>query len=240
MTPVHQPLLQRGTDCCTVEDVTPTSGTRVIGYARVSTEDQGENGGGLAGERHAIEREADRHGWVVIDVADEVQSGKSLLCRPVLERVISRIERGDADALVVSKLDRLSRSVMDFGALVERAQRKGWAIVVIDPAIDMTTANGRFFANVLVSMAQWEREMIGQRTREGLAAKKATGTLKGPLGRQSKLPSEVVRRIRREFELGGSLRGIATRLNEDHVPTGQGGKQWHASTVKAVLARVGS
>lgn len=216
------------------------SGTRVLGYARVSTSDQGENGGGLGAERASIEAEAQRRHWVVVDIADEVMSGRSLRRRPVLERVIARIERGEADALVVSKLDRLSRSVMDFGTLVDRAQRKGWAIVVIDPAIDMTTPNGRLLANMLVSIAQWEREMIGQRTKEGLAAKKAAGTLKAPLGRQSKLPSAVVRRIRSEFESGRSLRGIAMGLNEDQVATGQGGKQWHASTVKAVLARVGS
>lgn len=220
--------------------MTPTAGTRVIGYARVSTEEQGDDGGGLPGEHDAIEREAERHGWVIVDMVDEVQSGKSLRRRPLLERAIARIERGEANALVVSKLDRLSRSVMDFGILVDRAQRKGWAIVVVDPAIDMTTANGRFFANMLVTMAQWEREMIGQRTREGMAAKKAQGTLRGPVGRPSKLPSAVIRRIRREFELGASLRGIATGLNDDEVPTGQGGAKWHASTVKSVLNRMGS
>ena len=216
------------------------SGTRVIGYARVSTDEQGVNGGGLGAERSAIEAEAGRHGWLLVDVVDEVMSGATLRRRPLLERAIARIERGEADALVVSKLDRLSRSVMDFGLLVDRAQRKGWAVIVIDPAIDMTTPNGRLLANMLVSIAQWEREMIGQRTREGLASKRSAGTLKGPLGRQSKLPSAVVRRIRSEYENGGSLRGIATGLNADGVATGQGGKQWHASTVKAVLARVGS
>lgn len=216
------------------------AGTRVIGYARVSTQDQGENGGGLLAERAAIEAEAERRHWQVVDVADEVQSGKSLRRRPVLEQVIARIERGEADALVVSKLDRLSRSVMDFGTVVERAQRKGWAIVVIDPAIDMTTPNGRLLANMLVSIAQWEREMIGQRTREGLAAKRAAGTIKGLPGRRSQLPSSVIRRIRREHESGVSLRSIATGLNEDQVATGQGGSQWYASTVKTVLTRVGS
>lgn len=216
------------------------SGTRVIGYARVSTVEQGENGGGLGAEHAAIEAEAERRHWIVVDVVDEVMSGKSVRGRQVLEQAIARIEAGEADALVVSKLDRLSRSVMDFATLVDRAQRRKWAIVVIDLGIDMTTPNGRLIANVLASMAQWEREMIGQRTKEGLAAKKAAGTLKGQPGRRSQLPSSVVRRIRSEHESGVSLREIAKRLNEDEIATGQGGQRWHASTVKAVLARVGS
>lgn len=215
--------------------MTPAAGTRVIGYARVSTDDQD-----LAAQEQAIRAEAERRGWDLIDVVHDVASGKSTKKRPGLERCMAGLDAGFAQALVVAKLDRLSRSLIDFGEMLEHVRKAGWSIVVLDMELDTTTAVGRMTANTLMNFAQFERELIGQRTREGLAAKKAAGTLKGPLGRQSTLDSRTVVRITREREAGASLRGIATGLNRDGVKTGQGGKQWHASTVKAVLARVGS
>ena len=215
--------------------MTPAAGTRVIGYARVSTDDQD-----LAAQEQAIRAEAERRGWDLIDVVHDVASGKSTKKRDGLARCLAGLDAGFAQALVVAKLDRLSRSLIDFGEMLEHVRKAGWSIVVLDMELDTTTAVGRMTANTLMNFAQFERELIGQRTREGLAAKRSAGTLKGLPGRRSQLPSTVIRRIRREHENGRSLRTIATKLNEDQVPTGQGGKQWHASTVKAVLARVGS
>lgn len=213
----------------------PAPGTRVIGYARVSTDDQD-----LAAQEQAIRAEAERRGWDLIEVVPDVASGKSTRKRPGLERCMAGLDAGFAQALVVAKLDRLSRSLVDFGQLLEHVRKAGWSIVVLDMELDTTTAVGRMTANTLMNFAQFERELIGQRTREGLVAKKAAGTLKGLPGRRSQIPSTTIRRIRREHENGVSLRRIATRLNEDQVPTGQGGSQWYASTVKTVLARVGS
>jgi DNA invertase Pin-like site-specific DNA recombinase len=89
-----------------------------------------------------------------------------------------------------------------------------------------------FLASVMASAAQWERRTIRQRTREGLAAKKAAGVR---LGRPVTLPTEVRDRIRSEASSGNSLAAIARDLNADEVPTAQGGKKWYPSTVKAVL-----
>jgi DNA invertase Pin-like site-specific DNA recombinase len=89
-------------------------------------------------------------------------------------------------------------------------------------------------ANVLATFAQFERRLIGQRTKEALAEKRRRGV---KLGRRPELPQKVARRIKRERSRGDSLRSIAAGLNADRVPTAHGGKQWWAETIRGVLAR---
>ncbi|MGH3613596.1 MAG: recombinase family protein [Pseudonocardia sp.] len=97
---------------------------------------------------------------------------------------------------------------------------------------DTSSAAGEMTANVIASAAQYERRLIGQRTREGLAAKRAAGVR---LGRPPVLPAEVVRRIIDAHRAGMSLRVIAEGLNEGGVPTARGGGVWYGSTVRKVL-----
>jgi DNA invertase Pin-like site-specific DNA recombinase len=115
---------------------------------------------------------------------------------------------------------------------MEDARREGWALVILDLGVDTTTPSGEMIANVMATFAQFERRLIGQRTKDALAVKKRQGVR---LGRPPTLAPAVVKRIRREREAGRSLREIAGRLNDEGVPTGHGGAKWHASTVKAVL-----
>lgn len=86
---------------------------------------------------------------------------------------------GEAQALVVAKLDRLSRSLLDFAALMERAEAEGWAVITLDLGVDTSTPAGEMLVSVLASFAQYERRLIGQRTREGLAQKRAQGVQLG-------------------------------------------------------------
>lgn len=197
---------------------TPPTPLRVIGYVRVSTDEQAESGAGIGAQRHALDLAAAARGWQVVDViADEGESGaKSPEKRPGLASALARIEAGDADALAVSKLDRLSRSVLDFAGLMARAQQHRWSLVVLDLGIDMTTPTGKFMANVFASIAEWEREIIGQRTKDALAVKRRQGVR---LGRRSALPAKIGARIVHEREQGRSWRAIAAGLNEDGVPT---------------------
>jgi DNA invertase Pin-like site-specific DNA recombinase len=95
---------------------------------------------------------------------------------------------GSASVLVVTKLDRLSRSVIDFAALLALAERQGWALVVLDLGLDLTTPNGKFVASVMASVAQLERDLIGERTRQALAVKREQGI---KLGRPSSVPADV-------------------------------------------------
>jgi DNA invertase Pin-like site-specific DNA recombinase len=142
---------------------------------------------------------------------------------------------GEADTLVVAKLDRLSRSMLDFAQLMETARKESWALVALDVNVDTTTPSGEMVAGVTAVVAQYERRLIGQRTRDGLAAKRAEGVR---LGRRSTLPVDVQERVVGARSEGMSLRAIADALNADSVPTGQGGSRWHASSVRAVLTSV--
>jgi DNA invertase Pin-like site-specific DNA recombinase len=210
-------------------------GMKVVGYIRVSTQEQADSGAGMAAQRSAIEEACERRGWVLVTILEDAGvSAKSTKGRQGLAAAIAMIEAGGAEALVVAKLDRLSRSVADFGTLLERALAGRWSIVLLDMDLDMTTPNGELMAHMLASFAQFERRIIGQRTKDGLAAKRAAGV---QLGRPRTTPAKVVARIERERAAGASLNAIAKRLNDDAIPTAQGGAQWHPSTVKALLAR---
>jgi DNA invertase Pin-like site-specific DNA recombinase len=205
---------------------------RVIGYVRVSHEDSARTGYGLADQRSRIEGEAQRRGWSLTWQADEAISGRTLE-RPGLARALDSLRRKGASALVVAKLDRLSRSVGDFASLVERAQREGWQLVILDLGVDTTTPAGKLVANMFAALAQWEREVIAERTRAGLAAAKAQGVR---LGRPRSIPADVVAEIvRLRHEEGWSLQRIADSLNEADIPTGQGGRRWWPSTIDVVL-----
>lgn len=168
-------------------------------------------------------------------IADEGKSGKSLN-RPRLQAALARLDRHEADYLLAVRLDRVSRSVADFAGLLDRARRKGWGLTLLSPNIDTSDAAGRFTANVLASAAQYERELIGARTREGMAQRKAEGVT---LGRPHTMSAETVARVRADREAGLSLRKIADVLAAEGVPTAQGGQRWYASTVRAVLAQQG-
>jgi DNA invertase Pin-like site-specific DNA recombinase len=207
---------------------------QVLGYVRVSTEEQRRSAAGLEAQRGAILRECKRRGWELVDVVEDAGYSARDLRRPGVQVAIAELARGKAEALVVAKLDRLSRSMIDFTALMAKAQKQGWALVALDCAVDTTTPAGEAMANVLATFAQFERRLIGQRTREALAAKRAQGVT---LGRPAAVPRPVVNRIRRERAGGQSLAAIAEGLNADAVPTAQGGRQWWPATVRAVLAR---
>src|SRR4051795_13610563 len=209
---------------------------RVIGYVRVSTDEQGVSGAGLEAQRRAIQAECRRRGWELVETIEDCGYSAKDLRRPGVKEALRTLEAGEANALVVAKLDRLSRSMIDFTALMGKGQRQGGPVVALDCAVDTTTPSGEAMANMLATFAQFERRLIGQRTREALAVKKANGVR---LGRPPAVPERVVRRIQRQRARGDSLRAIAESLNDDRVPTVQGGARWYAATVRGVLARAG-
>lgn len=212
--------------------LTNARSTTVVGYLRVSTNEQVLSGAGLEAQAAAIRAEAKHRGWVIHAIhTDAGASGKSLNHRPALEHALADIESGAAGGLVVAKLDRLSRSLLDFAALMERARAKGWNLVALDLGIDLSTPAGEFLASVMASAAQWERRIIGQRTKDALATRRAAGVR---LGRPPGLPTEVVELICSERDRGVTFAAIADGLTTRGVPTSQGGQRWYASTVRAV------
>ncbi len=204
-----------------------------IGYLRVSTADQEY---GIEVQRDAIRAECERRGWTVDWIVDRGETGKNAN-RPGLIDALARLDRGEADALIVSKLDRLSRPVVDFGNILRRATRprprgkkvKPWGLVALDMGIDMTTPTGRLVAHILIAVAEWEGDTISERTKQALAvAKRERGIVPGAA---TKVPRQVVTRIKRSRSRGLTFRAIADNLNRDGIPSSRGGA-WHASTVQ--------
>lgn len=208
----------------------------MVGYVRVSTADQQEHGVSLEAQRAAIAAEATRHGWRLLAVHEDVQSGRSTNGRHGLAAAVRAVEDGSADGIIVTRLDRLSRSIVDFAQLMERAQERGWSLVLMDLAVDTATPIGELVAHIMASLAQFERKQIGARTREALAYKKSQGVR---LGRPQLLTAEAAERVRTLRQKGLSLIAIAQSLQADHVPAPAGGRTWHATTVRRALAAAG-
>jgi DNA invertase Pin-like site-specific DNA recombinase len=207
---------------------------RVLAYVRVSSEEQADSRAGLEAQRAAIQRECERRGWEIIEVIEDAGFSAKDLKRPGVRAALEELERGRADALVVAKLDRLSRSMLDFTAVMAKAQKQGWALVALDCAVDTTTPAGEAMAHVLATFAQFERRLIGQRTREALAVKKKQGVR---LGRPHSISPRLARRIRSMRSRGMTLQAICDKLNAQGVPTPRGGKTWRPTSLRSVVAR---
>jgi len=205
---------------------------RVVGYRRVSTSEQAQSGGGLGAQQTTIKAEARRRRWDLLDIYTDRASGKAVTKRPALEEALAVCAQGDADALVVAKVDRLSRSLIDFASLMERSRREGWALVALDIGVDCTTPAGEMVANIMATFAQYERRLIGERTRAGLAAKRADGVV---LGRRAAISPEVLDRIVSERTQGRTYAAIAQGLEDDRVQTAHGGARWYPATVRAAV-----
>jgi DNA invertase Pin-like site-specific DNA recombinase len=204
---------------------------RIVLYVRVSTEEQAAQGNGLEAQLAQLQRESEHHQWTVVEtIRDEGVSGKDLV-RPGLKRALELIAEGKADGLAVAKLDRLSRSVIDAGMLAEWFEEVGARLVALDLNIDTNTPSGRMIFSVLSAVAQWERETIAQRTKDGLAALRAKGK---PTGRPAVADRpELFSRIALMRARGMTLQAIADQLNAERVPTIRGGATWRPSSVEA-------
>ena len=206
---------------------------QVIAYARVSTDEQAATGAGLAAQRDAIAEEAVRRGWDIAAIhEDGGASGRSLDGRPGLSAALRSVAGGEAEALVVAKLDRLSRSLIDFAVLLDRARREGWAVIALDLGVDTTTPAGELMANVMAAVAQWERRAIGERTRAALAVRRREGVR---LGRPRAVPPEIRARVVAERAAGQTFRRIAAGLDADAIPTARGGKRWRPETIRRLV-----
>lgn len=206
------------------------------GYVRVSTEAQGADGLGSEAQRAALHAACASKGWTLMRTEQDVASAKNL-DRPALHRALDYV-RAERGALVVSRLDRLVRSVGDFAGLLDEAQREGWTMLVLDPMVDLSTPYGRALAQMAAVFAQLERELIGQRTREAIAASKAAGTYRNrpPEVDDATAALIVEMRGRRENGRPWSHLRIARELNGLGLPAPRG-IAWPESTVRKVLAR---
>jgi DNA invertase Pin-like site-specific DNA recombinase len=206
---------------------------RVLAYTRVSTDEQEA---GLEAQYKAIKDECKRRDWTIYDHGEDNGYSAKDLNRPGIRYALELLRAKEASVLMVAKLDRLSRSVLDFSQLVERAQKGGWSIVCLDIGVDTTTPGGELVANVLAAVSQWERKLIGARTKEALAVKKANGV---KLGRPRELDEDTRAKILTWHANGLNYNGIAHMLNHYQVPTAHGGKQWWPETVRGIVQSEG-
>lgn len=203
----------------------------VLAYVRVSTDEQADSGAGLEAQRTAITAEAVRRGWLdrLVWIEDAGVSAATL-DRPGIREALSLLDSGQASVLVAAKIDRLSRSILDFASLTDRAEKDGWSLVALDAGLDMTTAAGKMMAGVLSVFAAYERDLIAERTRKALATRKAQGrAVSGP-----GLSTDVRSRLAVMRSEGLTYTAIADRLNTEGVPTARRGR-WYPSTVYNAL-----
>lgn len=205
---------------------------RLVAYYRVSTGQQGESGLGLDAQKVSVHAHARARGDEIVSEYIEVASG-GRDDRELLSAALDSLRRGEADGLIVAKLDRLARNVIQVAQIMQTAKKQGWQLVALDLGVDTSTPAGELVANVLAAVAQWERRVISDRTTVALEQARARGVI---LGRPVEIPSEVAARIHGERAQGSTLREIAAALNAEDVPTARGGA-WHASTIRTVLGR---
>lgn len=154
--------------------------TKAVAYIRVSTDKQADAGQSLEAQRAKVEAYASLYDLELVEVVVDAGVSAKSLTRPGLTRALAMLKSGAAEALVVTKLDRLTRSVRDLGELVERyfAQGKS-ALLSVSEQIDTRSAGGRLVLNVLASVSQWEREAIGERTSAVMQFKASQGEYTG-------------------------------------------------------------
>jgi len=143
--------------------------TRAIGYVRVSTDEQAAHGVSLAAQEAKLRAYAELYEIELIRVEVDAGASAKSLNRPALQRALASLKRREADAILVAKLDRLTRSVRDLADLLDdyfRDDRR--ALLSVAEQIDTRSASGRLVLNVMTSVAEWEREAIGERTATAL------------------------------------------------------------------------
>jgi DNA invertase Pin-like site-specific DNA recombinase len=187
-----------------------------VGYLRRSTAGQDLT---FDAQRDAIEAAARANGWTIGAWESDTLSGRRLQ-RGGIESALDRCVSGTADGIVVSKLDRLTRSVVDLGGLLELAKKHGFAVVALDFGVDTSTPQGELVANLLVSVAQWERRIIGQRISDALQTLPRDRRNGRPC-----YPDEVRARARELRAAGMTLHAISMQLGREGVTAARSGQR---------------
>jgi DNA invertase Pin-like site-specific DNA recombinase len=235
--------------------------TRAIAYVRVSTDEQAEHGVSLEAQEHRIRAYCDLYGVTLVEViVDAGESGKDLK-RPGIQRALGRLRAKHADGLIVAKLDRMSRSTRDWSHLVENyfGEKGGFQLWSVNEQVDTRTATGRLILNILASVYQWERETIGERTKDALRHKRGcnekTGgaipygfergpdkvemTSDGPVVTKTLVRCDaeqsVIDEVRQLRAQGRTLQEIATDLNARGIQR-RGGK-WDHTVLSRMLRK---
>jgi DNA invertase Pin-like site-specific DNA recombinase len=224
---------------------------KAIGYVRVSTEEQATEGVSVAAQEERIRAYCTMRGIELVGIVQDlgVSAGKPLASRPGGRRLLEEVRRrGGARAVVAWKLDRLFRDVVDCLTNASTWDRRGVNLHLIDlggQAIDTASAMGRMFLTMMAAIGEWERNVIGERTRAALQHKKAQGEFVGtaPFGyrREGDLvvedPEEqkTIAEVVSMAQAGMSRRAITEELNRERQQYRPRGRRWHLNTVARIL-----
>lgn len=219
---------------------------KTIGYVRVSTDKQAERGVSLEAQAEKIRAMAVVHSTELAEIiVDGGESAKSLN-RPGMARLLAMIDAGEVKTVIIAKLDRLTRSVKDLCTLLERFERRGVALVSVAESLDTGSAAGRLVLNIMTAVSQWEREAIGERTRDAMRHKRSNGERVGNISYGYRLAADglhleedpgeqtVLAEIQRLRGAGATLRGIAAALNSQALVTRRG-TAWRLESVARAL-----
>jgi DNA invertase Pin-like site-specific DNA recombinase len=205
---------------------------RAIGYLRVSTNRQAENGYGLEAQRDQVEQFCAANGLELVGLHVDVMSGRKTDKLYGRIAAVSAVQAGIPNMLVVNTLDRSSRSMADGAKLVADAKVEGWRIVGLDGTDSDTVSQLVAHARLLV--AEEERELISKRTKQGLIKARQAGKQLG----KSAIDRDTVRRIVHLRSAGMGTKAIAKALDEASIAAPRS-STWSYSTVRGVLEREG-
>ena len=205
-------------------------------YARVSTQIQVADGVSLDVQERQLKQAAEMAGFTEFEfVREEGRSGKSISGRPALTAALKRLDAGDAQALFVTRIDRLARSTKDFLSIIDRANTNSWRLVMMDLNLDTSSYQGRFVVTIMSALAEMERGIIAARQKDVHKDRRDRGIVWGvDMGPKNKTPEEIRQRILSERASGASYRKIADGLNRDSISSQNGGL-WYPTTVKNLL-----
>lgn len=220
---------------------------KAIGYIRVSTDEQAREGISLDNQRAKIEAYCMINDLSLVEIIEDAgKSGKDLK-REGIQAVIQKIKRHEIDAVIVYKLDRLSRKVKDTLSIMDLIDKKEIAFHSIMEKIDTKTATGRFFVNIVASMSQWERDTISERTKDALQLKVTRNERAGqiPYGYrlapdgntliENEKEQEAIRLIKELHGKGYNYLAICRELTrKGYQPLGS---HWYAQSIKNILKR---
>ena len=221
--------------------------TRTVAYLRVSTEKQSDLGVSIEAQEQKVNAYAGLYDLELVEVIIDSGASAKTLERPGLHKALGMLKSGEADALLVVKLDRLTRSVADLGRLIEAYFAPGKAALLsVSEQIDTRSPGGRLVLNILASVSQWEREIIVDRTRDAMQYKQSQGEYIGghaPYGFQivdgvqieEAFEQSVIQQAKRLRDSGISLSAVARELASMGIRT-RAGKVFVAQQIKRMVA----
>src|SRR5271155_1264109 len=160
---------------------------KTVGYVRVSTDKQADRGVSLEAQAEKIRAMALVQGAQLDEIIVESGESAKSLNRPGMTKLLALVDAGDVHAVIVAKLDRLTRSVRDLCELLERFERRGVALVSVAESLDTGSAAGRLGITIVGAVSRGEREAIGERTRDALRHKRGQGQRVGNIAFGSRL-----------------------------------------------------